>query len=276
VKVDGEEATSYEVGWKSDLADNHLRINLAAFYVDYNQRILPIGGTECLADSTGHYTNIVPAGTPGASVDSLGQTCADPNGPPPPGATTSRTFYKNIPATIQGGEVELQWVPVEGLTISGQYGYTDFKGDEFSNPALLGNPQVTQITSDNPIYVPKDNWSFSVAYRFGGSGDHGSFTPRLDYYGQSLICSGIRTNVTPTTTDTTEDQLCTQPYELLNARLEWASPEDSWRVAVGASNITDEKYYLNKFDLTAFGQPTLEGQPGAPREWYVQFTKNFH
>jgi len=277
VKVDGEEATSYEVGWKSDLADNRLRINVAAFYVDYNQRILPIGGTECLADSNGNYLYLTTPNAPGASQDSLGQWCLDPNGPPPPGATTSRTFYNNIPATIQGAELELQWVPVDGLTISGQYGYTDFKGDEFSNPALLGNPAVTQITSDNPIYVPKDNYSVAIAYRFGmGGDDHGHLTPRLDYYSQSQICSGIRTNVTPTSIDTTEAQACAQAYKLLNARIEWASPEDSWRVALGATNLTDEKYYLNKFDLTAFGQPTLEGQPGAPREWYVQFQKNFH
>ena len=65
-------------------------------------------------------------------------------------------------------------------------------------------------------------------------------------------------------------------YELLNARVEWASPEDTWRVAIGATNLTDEEYFLNKFDLTAFGQPTLEGQPGAPREWYVQFQRNFN
>ena len=86
-------------------------------------------------------------------------------------------------------------MPIDGLTISGQYGYTDFQGDEFDDPALLGNPDVTDITSDNPIYVPTDNWSMSFAYQFGGSGDSGSFTPRVDYYGQSEICTGIRTNV---------------------------------------------------------------------------------
>jgi iron complex outermembrane receptor protein len=278
VGVAGEEATSYEVGFKTDLADNRLRINLAAFYVDYNQRILPVGGTECLANSQGQYINLVPPGTPGSVMDSLGQTCIDQNGPPPPGATTSRTFYINIPATITGAELEVQFVPVDGLTISGQYGYTDFKGDEFDDPSLLGNPAVTDITSDNPIYVPKDNWSFSVAYKFGagGGGGHGSLTPRLDYYGQSQICSGIRTNLTPTQIDTTEAQSCSAAYEMLNARIEWASPEDNWRVALGATNLTDEEYFLNKFDLTAFGQPTLEGQPGAPREWYVQFTRNFN
>jgi iron complex outermembrane receptor protein len=275
VGVSGEEATSFEVGLKSDLLDNRLRVNVAAFYVDYNKRILPVGGTECLADSSGNYINLVPAGTPGSVQDSLGQTCIDQNGPPPPGATTSRTFYNNIPATIRGAELELQFVPVDGLTISGQYGYTDFKGDELKHPALLGNPNVTKILSDNPIYVPANNWSFSVAYKFGGGGDHGSVSPRLDYYGQSQICSGTRTNVSVTTIDTTEAQACSQGFEMLNARFEWASPDDTWRVALGATNLTDEEYFLNKFDLSAFGQPTVEGQPGAPREWYVSFTRNF-
>ena len=136
VGVDGEEATSYELGFKADLLDNRLRINLAAFHVDYNQRILPIGGTECLADNQGNYLYHRPPRTLRVpSQDSLGQWCTDPNGPPPPGATTSRTFYNNIPAVIDGAEFEFTWVPVDGLTISGQYGYTDFQGDEFDDPS---------------------------------------------------------------------------------------------------------------------------------------------
>ncbi len=274
VPVDGEEATSYELGFKTDLLDNRLRINLAAFHVDYNQRILPVGGTECLANAQGEYINVVPPGTPDAVPDSLGQFCLDTNGPPPPGATTSRTFYINIPAVIDGAELEIQYVPFDGFTISGQYGFTDFQGDEFDDPSLLQNPLVTEILSDNPIYVPEDNWSMSLAYKFEvGSG---SLTPRLDYYGQSQICTQIRTNQSITLIDTTEAQGCAEDYQLLNARIEWASPEDTWRVALGATNLTDEEFFLNKFDLTAFGQPTLEGQPGAPREWYLSFTRNFN
>jgi len=275
VGVDGEEATSYEVGFKSDLFDNRLRINIAAFHVDYNQRILPIGGTECLANSAGQYIAIVPAGTPGAVQDSLGQWCVDTNGAAPGGGpTTSRTFYNNIPATIDGAEFEFQWVPVDDLSLSGVYGYTDFQGDEFDDPSLLGNPAVTEITSDNPIYVPESNWSLSAAYTIH-LGDS-TLTPRLDYYGQSEICFQIRTNVSVLNIDTTEEQGCAAGYEILNARVEWASPKDTWRIALGATNLADEEFYLNKFDLTAFGQPTLEGQPGAPREWYVQFTRNFN
>jgi iron complex outermembrane recepter protein len=268
VPVDGEEATSYEVGFKSDFADNRVRINLAAFYVDYNQRILPVGGTECtlLPGGPPYVYNTIPPATGTPIPDSLGNQCV---------AVTSRTFYQNIPATIQGAELEVQFAPIEGLMISAQYGYTDFSGDEWDDPGALGNPNVTEITTDNPIYVPTDNWSTSFSYRFN-VGDSGAITPRFDYYGQTEICTGIRTNVSVTLIDTSEADACSKAYELLNARIEWSSPEDTWRVALGATNLTDEEYFLNKFDLTAFGQPTLEGQPGAPREWYIQFQRNFN
>ncbi len=268
VQVDGEEATSYEIGFKSDLADNRVRVNLAAFYVDYNQRILPVGGTECtlLPGGPPYVYNTIPPATGTPIIDSLGNSCV---------AVTSRTFYQNIPATIQGAELEVQFAPIDGMMISAQYGYTDFSGDEWDDPAMLGNPNVTEITSDNPIYVPTDNWSTSFAYTFK-IGDSGGITPRIDYYGQTEICTGIRTNVSVQNIDTSLADACSQAYELLNVRVEWASPEDTWRIALGATNLTDEEYYLNKFDLTAFGQPTLEGQPGAPQEWYIQFTRNFN
>ncbi len=274
VGVDGEEATSYEVGFKADMFDRRLRTNLAVFYTDYNQRILPVGGTECIADAQGNYIGIVPPNTPGAVQDSLGQWCVDVNGPPPPGITTSRTFYQNIPATIQGAELEIAFRPTDALSISGQYGYTDFNGDEFDNPSLLNNVALTNISSDEPIYVPKYNWSFSIAYDFG-MGNGSRLTPRLDYYGQSEICPGLQTNLTGTTNNITAKDFCSASYELVNVRLEWGSPENAWQAAVGLNNAADEDYYLNKFDLTAFGQPTLEGQPGMPRTWYVQFTRNF-
>ena len=58
--------------------------------------------------------------------------------------------------------------------------------------------------------------------------------------------------------------------------MEWANPGRSWTIAAGATNVTDKQYFLNKFDLTAFGQPHTEGQPGRPREWYLSFTRNFN
>jgi len=111
--------------------------------------------------------------------------------------------------------------------------------------------------------VPKSNWSFAAFYQFGlPSG--ATLTPRVDVYGQSEICTGITTKAS-----------CSSGYELANARVEWANPDRIWTSAIGVQNLANKEYYLNKFDLSGFGQPTTEGQPGAPREWYISVQRNF-
>jgi iron complex outermembrane receptor protein len=251
VGVDGEEAKSYELGIKTDLFERRLRANAAVFYVDYSQRIVPVGGRECLIlNPTGTdppiYDTVAP-GTPGSIVDNLGNVCLDTR-------FTSRTFYQNFPGKIKGGELELAFRPVDALTINATYGYTDFTSDDLDAP---------NVVNSRPAYVPKQNWSVAAYYQFGLAGGS-TITPRVDVYGQSEICTGVTTKAS-----------CSEGYELVNARLEWASPDRTWTAAVGAQNLADEEYFLNKFDLSAFGQPTTEGQPGAPREWYFSVSRNF-
>jgi iron complex outermembrane receptor protein len=89
-------------------------------------------------------------------------------------------------------------------------------------------------------------------------------TPRVDVYGQSEICSSA-----------VSELACSDGYELVNVRLEWMSPDGDWTVALGGTNVSDEEYYLNKFDLTLFGQNTVEGQPGRPAEWYLTLGRRF-
>jgi len=265
VPVDGEENISYDVGFKGDFLDNRLRINAAAFYIDYKKRILPVGGTECLLipGSDPPQYNTVPPGTPGAIQDSLGNTCL---------AVTSRTYYTNVPATVKGAEVEVTWRPIDELLISAIYGYTNFEGDEFADPSVVGLPPGTSFQNDSPTYVPDTNWNVSASYTAelaGGS----TITPRVDIYGQTEICPVNRFNFSNPTISA--DDSCTAAYELINAAVEWASPDRNWTITVGGTNLSDEEYFLNKFDLTAFGQPTVEGQPGRPAEWFVTFQRNF-
>lgn len=251
VAVEAEEATSYELGLKGDFFDRSLRFNVAGFYIDYNKRIVPVGGTECLivpgtvgAQPPQYQT--VPPGTPGAITDGLGNICVN---------FTSRTYYENFPGEVTGAEVELTWRPVDPLTISGIYGYTDFTGDDLE--------RVIVVNKDRPIFVPEQNWNVSIQYEFGLGGGS-TITPRVDVYGQTELCSQSTTKTS-----------CADGYELVNARLEWASPDRAWQVALGVTNATDEEYFLNIFDLSAFGQPTIEGQPGPPQEWYLSLTRNF-
>jgi iron complex outermembrane receptor protein len=267
VAVGQEDSESYELGVKADLFDRTVRANLAAFYVDYKHRILPVAGNECpvLNDPPGPpiYAT-VPPGTPGAVTDTLGNLCLPP--------LVSRTNYQNGPAEIEGVELELTWRPVSELTFQGQVGWLDWSSDDIENCDFnfdgVPDANVTCI-SDMPGQVPDLNWSAGVSYAFG-LGASGTLTPRFDVYGQSEICFGPLLNLTAT-----RDQLCDDGYELLNASLMWTSAEGGWRATLGITNLTDEEYFLNSFPLTIFNQPTAEKQPGRPSEWFLTIAKDF-
>ncbi len=100
-----------------------------------------------------------------------------------------------------------------------------------------------------------------------------TLTPRVDVYAQSEICTSNIT--TATLASGFGGAGCSDGYRLVNVRLEWASPTRSWMAAVGSTNATNKRYFLNKFDLTAFGQPHAEGQPGHPRHYYLTLQRHF-
>lgn len=249
IEVGGEEAIAYELGFKSDLFDQRLRLNLAAFYTDYKERIVPIGGTECIPPAA------LPT-DPGAIQDSDGNFCF---------AVTSLTSYQQLTGEIQGVELEFIWRPTDALSINGLVGYTDWSSDEVDNCDLNldGAPDPGFVCSDATNFVPEYNWTVGAAYDIPMSSG-ARLTPRVDVYGQTEICSSFASPLS-----------CAEGYELINVRLQWESPDSKWTAAVGGTNVTDEEFFLNIFDLTVFGQNTVEGQPGRPAEWYVSFGRSF-
>jgi iron complex outermembrane recepter protein len=240
VPVKGENMTAYELGLKSDLLDRKLRVNVAGFYSDYKQRIVPAGGIECLKTPDG---NVVPG------------TAPNPEGGAPCLAVIPKTNYVNSPGKIKGGEVELDLRPIDGLVFTATAGYTNFTAQSSTQGGITFNGQ--------PVYVPEWNGAASLAYTVNLS-NGGTITPRYDAYLQTEICSSVTTQTS-----------CSAGYTLHNARVEWASPDRTWTTALGISNLTDKQYLLNIFDLTPFGEATVEGQPGMPREWFVTFRRNF-
>ena len=230
--------------------DGKVRANLAVFYTDYNERIVPIGGTECVGDPAD-------PSDPGAIRDTAGNICF---------AVTSLTNYEQLSGgEVTGAELEVNWRPVDNLLISGIFGYTNWSSPEIDNCDFNedGQPDVGYTCTNRPNFVPETNWSLAASYDFALS-NGARVTPRIDIYGQTEICSSVISQLA-----------CADGYELVNLRLEWESPEAAWTVAVGGTNVTDEEYILNIFDLTLFGQNTVEAQPGRPQEWYLEFGRRF-
>jgi iron complex outermembrane receptor protein len=247
VAVSGESLLAYEVGEKADLWDRKLRLNVAAFYSDYRHRILPVGGTDCLKNPDG---SVVPGNLPNPQ-----------GGAPCLVNTIPSTLYVNSPGKIYGGELELAFRPIEPLTVTASAGQTRFTSSGTS----------TGITANGePAYVPKWNGAVSGQYTITLP-DGSTLTPRYDVYVQTQICTGAAVPAIGYTGLSS----CSGGYTLHNARMQYSTKDHNWTAAVGVENFTNKFYYLNKFDLTAFGEPTVEGQPGAPREWYLTVRRNF-
>jgi iron complex outermembrane receptor protein len=166
-----------------------------------------------------------------------------------------KTNYVNTPGTVKGVEAEIEWVPFEGLTINASGGWTNFKA-----PELATGPFV----SDKPVYVPEWTGSAGVAYEIPVPGLNGSITPRMDWFYSGEINYNALSAIA-----------FTEAYSVFNGRITYVNDDGDFQIAVGATNLFDNQYFLNVFDLTAFGQPSTEGQPAAPREWYIQVKKSF-
>ena len=251
--VDGEALTSFELGAKMDLFDRKLRIDGDVFYMDWKKRIIGASGVECAKNPDG---SVIPGPFPNPEG---GTGCASP-------AATPLTAYVNAPAKESGAELELKAAPIEGLLITGDVGYLHFQSDSVIFETL---PYSGVTANGMPGYVPQ--WTGSAAVQYTVSLPNGAtLTPRYDAFLTTSICA-----FAPNTTGYNGLTSCAGGYTLQNLRLEYASDQGIWSAAVGVNNVANHFYWVNIFDLTAFGEPTIEGQPSQPRTWYLTLTRNF-
>jgi iron complex outermembrane receptor protein len=166
-------------------------------------------------------------------------------------------------AHIYGAEIEIEARPFGGLQIDASAGYQKFKLTQL-NAAVASDLQKGGITLDTmEPYSPDRQVDVGIQYVFQLP-SAGSLTPRLDGQYQSQFFTDIQNSQLGLVGGRT----------LLNARITWKSASQDWETAVGATNLTDKFYYINKVFA---GVPTnvTEGQPGAPREWFVTLKRNF-
>ncbi len=138
---DKEEVETWELGLKSELLDNRLRLNVAVFTNDYTD--IQINQFE--AGTGGASTRIVNAGA----------------------------------GTYQGIEFDITMVPVDGLTIDLTYGYLDAQYDEYMarNPATYMMQDISKVpTVPN---APENPAALGVQYDFEPF-SFGALSARMD------------------------------------------------------------------------------------------------
>lgn len=153
---DPEEVTTYEVGFKSDWADNRLRVNGAVFYSDYRD----LQFAQVI--SPGQYT--CPASAPALCNLTINAAGVE----------------------IKGAELEVTARPFEALNISFGLGYTDNKFDKI-DPALLAGNVI-----DYGTQLPKTpKWSGNLGVQYRWLLSSGSVTARADYAYKSDVYTDI-------------------------------------------------------------------------------------
>jgi len=210
---------AYEVGFKTNPTST-LQFNGAAFYYDYrDQQVLS--------------ARLTANGLVGSFV--------------------------NAPKSkIWGGELELFWTPVAGLTISQNASYKDGEFKEFRDldvPATrAAGREVFKDKSGQEIPFGKYTYGGSVAY----SADVGEFVvvSELNYSWRDKQKSWLGTKYD------------VDAYWLANASVTLSPAEGPWTAGVWVRNLFDEEYDLTRNFFTE----AEVGQRGTPRTYGVRLS----
>lgn len=231
---DSEYIDAYELGIKSDWLDGTLRVNGSVFYYDRQD----------------------------VQASARKQT----------GPVTVARLQNVGDVETQGAELDLTWLPLEGLTLNLGVGYT--------NATIVDSDLVTGNALDNfgfsgeyfsleganmPNY---SNWSsnFTGKYEFS-VGDQLMASVQLEYSYRSE-----RDGTLMVDRAVEEGVFEMDSYDLINLRLGLGSEEGVWKTSVFVENLTDEEYKLLSRSDGLGGAHELYG---SPRIWGISFTRNW-
>jgi iron complex outermembrane recepter protein len=262
--VPAEELISYEIGLKSDFLDNRLRLNLAAFFDDYDPRVVVSAGTQCNFPANpdpgpvfrGLTGSLCPAGT------EVGNS-ATPTGSP-------WFAYASAPGSNRGVELEATASPVQGLNMNATLAWYDFKSEA---DRTLPNGQPNNVYVD-PSFDVQAQWSGSLGAEYRFTAGAGSLTPRIDWFYQGSRSNGIAyLPQLPGSANTVPG------YSLVNARITYTSEDDAWLLALSAENLLDKFYWYQlgpeRSNLDNSPADNRTGSPARGREIALTFRRNF-
>jgi iron complex outermembrane recepter protein len=136
-------------------------------------------------------------------------------------------------ATIKGGELEVTFLPIDNLQISGFVGYTDAQYDSFPNPGGITLPIPGKPLEDNKFaMLPETTASATVRYTIP-MGAAGEAALQASWYMQTEM----------PISDINDPNGFIDGYDLINASVEWngvmGKPLD---LRIYGKNLADEEY----------------------------------
>ena len=236
---DPEHLWSYEGGFKADLIDRHLRLNLTAFHYDYTglqlQSVLVPGVVTILNAATARVDGVELETT--AKLTSTFRIDAN--------LSALRAKYRSFSAA-----------PVANALGRFEIGDPRFTPNPVAPPGVPGSAGGSYNASGNRLnQAPKLSGTVAVENDFPlASG--ATITARGDVYFQGRVFY-----------EATNSRLQSQgAYALLNAQLGYTSPNKAWSVRLFGKNLID-KHYLIAFQANGV---VPAGTGSAPRTFGIR------
>ncbi|WP_375206472.1 TonB-dependent receptor [Hyphococcus sp.] len=189
--------------------------------------------------------------------------CPLPGAPPAPCALPLNAGE----ATVKGFEAELALRPAEGLMIDASLATLDFEYDSISAEAANSGIGL----EDDGQYIQDIQWSIGAQYDFYVP-NFGTITPRVDISYEDDYNRNANNVDAATGGEDIFGHIDSRT--LVNARLTYLDPSETWRVSLEAKNLTDELYYTDIFDNRG-STNSIQGRPGMPRTFAVTVRRNF-
>ena len=205
---DAEEVNAFEPGYKGELADGRVRLNVSGYvnkYKDLQRTVLGVDPVFGVVQST----------------------------------------FNVADATIQGIELDVVAQATDRLVLTAAYGYTDASYDS----AVPGFDTDLEF-----VRVPEQTAAASATYTFD-LGELGELSLRGGVsYTDSEFFNDANTVFGPA-------------YTLVDASVDYVSPDRKWKVSLFGKNLTKEEYSYWGSTLGALGANRFVG---APLTWGVR------
>ncbi len=180
-------------------------------------------------------------------------------------------------ARVRGGELEVEMLPVEWLTLGLSYSYTDAKYRSYLVPNAPPDPPTDNSGHTIP-FTPHNAANFRAETHFGAPGGAGKIRIGADVTYRSAIQFNDANN-------TPDFILAKSAYHgVLNVHAAWSSNDDLSEVTVWAKNLTDKRAIINNADLSNFFDTVPEYNKGGyvsidnwndPRTVGISLTRRF-
>jgi iron complex outermembrane receptor protein len=232
-----EELENIEVGFKSELAENSLRLNANLFFSTYTDQQVFLGTLD-------------PSGTLWFRQTNSGES------------------------EYMGVEVETQWRPGDNFALDSALGYIDH---ELTDPGVAntcitfanGDPCYSTRT-------PEWTFALGGSYVFNLS-DGGTVTARIDgRYQSKVYFLPYGSDLDPVNHIASNPiEGVQEGYTVYNGRVTWVPARGEWELALYGINLTDEVYFNGKLPLIGLGLGREQGNVAPPREYGVTVTRRF-